>query len=57
MVPLVPIRIALPQFSPSAYTLAYRTAALAVDGRRGTSPVKFTSHFPEVTTPNTLAFD
>ena len=27
------------------------------DGRRGTSPVKFTSHFPEVTTRNTLAFD
>ena len=27
------------------------------DGRRGTSPVRFTSRFPEVTTRNTLAFD
>ena len=50
-------RVALPLFSPSAYTLAYRTAALTADGRAGTSPVRFTSHFLEVTTPTTLTFD
>ena len=27
------------------------------DGRRGTSPVKFTSRFPKLTTRNTLTFD
>jgi hypothetical protein len=50
-------RVALPLLSPSAYTLAYHATALAVDGRAGTSPVRFTSHFLEVTTPTTLTFD
>ena len=37
--------------------LWFTVSALTVHGRRGTSPVRLTSHFPQVTTRTTMTFD
>ena len=48
------LSFALPQISPSAYTLAYRCRhALRASDERGTSPVKLTNRFPQVKPPTT----
>lgn len=49
--------LALPWLSSSTYTLAYRPRGLGDAGRVGTSPVKLTSHFPEVNPPATLTLE
>lgn len=48
---------ASPRISPSAYTLAYRLRRGRRSGRKGTSPVKLTNHFPEVNPPTTLTLE
>jgi hypothetical protein len=52
------LSFALPQISPSAYTLAYCPSPCTVTtDEKGTSPVKLTNHFPEVNPPTNLTLE
>ena len=54
--PSVRFPLASLRLSSSTYTLAYRWESFDPSGPVGTSPVRFTNHFPEANPPTTFAF-